>query len=134
MKSDTKGLVAGAFDVIHPGYIMMLKEASSVCDHLVVALHRDPSLERPQKLKPVLSVEDRQLVLESIRYIDEVVMYSTESELANLLNDLSIDIRILGEDYRGKHYTGLDTIPVYFCARTHGWSATKFKRKIKLQK
>tara|TARA_R110000737_G_scaffold259496_1_gene268029 strand:- start:244 stop:945 length:702 start_codon:yes stop_codon:yes gene_type:complete len=126
-----KGLVAGAFDVIHPGYIEMWKEAKTVCTYLIVALHENPNKERPKKLKPVLSVEERKSILESIRYIDEVVTYSTEGDLEALINELKIDVRILGDDYKDKKYTGYNITPAHFCSRTHGWSATKFKNKIK---
>ena len=127
----SKGLVAGAFDVIHPGYVEMWKESRTVCDYLIVALHTDPSIERSEKLKPILSVEDRQVILESIKYIDEVVVYSTEEELVSLIDKLKIDVRILGEDYRGQEYTGYNKTPVHYCSRSHGWSSTKFKNKIK---
>lgn len=126
-----KGLVAGAFDVIHPGYIEMWKEAKTVCNHLIVALHEDPSTERAQKLKPVLSVDERRTILDSIKYIDEVVVYRTEDELDALIDELDIDVRILGDDYRDKRYTGYNKAPAHFCSRTHGWSATKFKNKIR---
>jgi glycerol-3-phosphate cytidylyltransferase len=126
-----KGLVAGAFDVIHPGYIEMWKEAKNVCSYLIVALHENPNEERPEKLKPVLSVEERKSILESIRYVDEVVIYSTEEDLESLINELKIDVRILGDDYKDKKYTGYNMAPAYFCSRNHGWSATKYKNKIK---
>jgi glycerol-3-phosphate cytidylyltransferase len=126
-----RGLIAGSFDVIHPGYIKMFKEAKTVCNYVIVALHDNPNLERPEKMKPTFLVEDRRDILEAIKYIDEIIIYSTENELINLIDDLKIDIRILGDDYKDKKYTAHNKIPVHYCSRNHGWSSTKFKNKIK---
>ena len=129
------GFIAGCFDLIHPGYIVALKEAKSVCDHLMVGLHSDPTIERPEKTKPVLSLEDRMATLQAIRYIDSVVPYDKESDLLSILESDSpkIDVRFLGDDYRDRtDYTGygLD-IDIYCLSRDHGWSATKLRDKIK---
>jgi glycerol-3-phosphate cytidylyltransferase len=82
-------------------------------------------------MKPTFLVEDRRDILEAIKYIDEIIIYSTENELINLIDDLKIDIRILGDDYKDKKYTAHNKIPVHYCSRNHGWSSTKFKNKIK---
>lgn len=128
------GLVAGAFDVIHPGYILLLRDAKSICHHLIVALHRDPSREKPlTKLPPVLSVEERTMILLAIRYVDEVIPYDTEAELFLLLSARKPDVRILGDDYRRmvKRVTGATLrIPVYYHPRTTEWTATLFKERI----
>lgn len=127
-----RGLVCGSFDVIHPGYIRLFKDAKTVCKKLVIALQSDPTLDRPEKLKPVQSIEDRKLILESIKYVDEIYCYTTEVELYQLLQTDIYDVRILGTDYVGKNYTGKDLgMPVYFHKRDHGYSTTKFKTDIK---
>lgn len=132
MKQPKKGLIAGAFDVIHPGYIATFKEATEKCDYLIVALHKDPSHERPLKMKPVLTVEEREDILLSLVYVNEVRVYETEEDLYNLLKNADIDIRFLGEDYQDKGYTGDSLgIPVHFCSRSHGWSTTRFKNLLK---
>ena len=126
-----KGVIAGNFDVIHPGYIKMFKECKEHCDEFIILLHSDPSIERPHKLKPILSVEERDEMLMSIRYIDNVFVYTYEYELIDLLKLLSPDIRFLGDDYIGKPFTGYDLkIPIHFLNRSHGWSTTKFKKLI----
>lgn len=126
-----KGVIAGNFDVIHPGYIKMFKECKSKCDEFIVLLHSDPSIERPNKLQPILSVEERDEILMSIKYIDNIFVYTYESELLELLKLIKPDIRFLGDDYKGKPYTGYDLkIPVHYLDRTHGWSTTKFKKLI----
>ena len=126
-----KGIIAGNFDVIHPGYIAMFKECKSYCEEFIIFLHTDPSIERPEKLKPVLSVKDRDEMLMSIKYIDNVFTYTYESDLINLLKLIQPDIRFLGDDYKGKTYTGFELdIPIHYLDRSHGWSTTKFKKEI----
>ena len=125
------GVIAGNFDVIHPGYIKMFKECKSYCQQFVILLHVDPSIERPEKLKPILSKEERTEVLTSIKWIDSIAYYTYEKELVELLKALEPDIRFLGDDYRGKTYTGFELdIPVHYLNRDHGWSTTKFKKLI----
>jgi glycerol-3-phosphate cytidylyltransferase len=125
------GVIAGNFDVIHPGYIKMFKECKSYCKQFIVLLHTDPSIERPHKLKPILTKEERTEILTSIKYIDGIAYYTYEKELVDLIERLSPDIRFLGDDYRGKTYTGFELdVPVHYLNRDHGWSTTKFKKLI----
>ena len=125
------GVIAGNFDVIHPGYISMFNECKKHCDHFIVLLHVDPSVERPHKLKPILSLEDRFKILSSLRMIDWVSPYDTEADLLELLKSINPAVRFLGNDYVGKTFTGdqLD-IPIHYINRDHGWSTTKFKKLI----
>lgn len=126
-----KGVLAGNFDVMHPGYIKMFKEAKEECDVLVVLLHTDPSIERPEKLRPILSPAARKEMLESIKYIDDVLLYTYEAQLYDLLKLGEFDIRFLGSDYIGEPFTGDDLgIEIHFINRSHGWSTTKFKNQI----
>ena len=126
-----KGVMAGNFDVIHPGYIDMFRDMDKHCDHLTILLHIDPSIERPHKLKPILTVDDRCKVLTSLKFVSNILTYTYETELKQLLRDEVFDIRFLGDDYKGKSYTGDDLgIPVHYIERDHGWSTTKFKRLI----
>lgn len=126
-----RGFVAGNFDVIHPGYIKMFKECKNNCDEFTIFLHSDPSIERPHKLKPILSLDERVEILSSIVYIDQIKSYTYESELYDLINNGDFSIRFLGDDYKNKSFTGDDIkIPVYYLNRDHGWSTTKFKNLI----
>ena len=127
-----KGIIAGNFDVIHPGYIKMFNETMKHCDQLFVALHVDPSLERPEKIKPILSVEDRIEILLSLNSIYYVVPYNNEEELFLYLKENNWDIRFLGDDYKNRtDYTGYGlNIPIHYLDRSHGWSTTKFKKLI----
>jgi len=125
------GIIAGNFDVIHPGYIKMFKECKSYCKQFIVLLHTDPSIERPEKLKPILTKQERTEILTSIKFINGIAYYTYEKELVDLIKRLSPDIRFLGDDYRGKTYTGFELdIPIHYLNRDHGWSTTKFKKLI----
>ena len=124
------GVIAGNFDVIHPGYIYMFDECKKNCDHLVVLLHSDPTIERPEKLKPILSVDERRKILFALD-IPTVIAYDTEKELYSMLKDGDYNVRFLGDDYIGKSFTGDDLeIPIHYLNRDHGWSTTKYKTLI----
>ena len=126
-----KGVIAGNFDVMHPGYIKMFKEAKQHCDIFIVLLHTDPSIERPEKLKPILTVDERREMLMEMKSIDGVFIYTYEAQLLDLLTLGDFDIRFLGDDYRGKPFTGDNlNIPIHYLNRDHGWSTTKFKNLI----
>lgn len=126
-----KGVIAGNFDVIHPGYVKMFKECKENCDHFTILLHSDPSIERPSKLKPILNIDERIEILYSIKYIDNIKVYTYEKDLIKLLKNNKFDIRFLGDDYINKSFTGDNlNIPIYFISRNHGWSTTKFKKLI----
>ncbi len=122
-------MIAGNFDVIHPGNIFLFNECKENCDHLILFLHEDPSIERSEKLKPVLSVKERTLILSSLHQIDEIISYKLESDLLSLIKIMNIDIRFLGDDYINQTFTGKElNIPIYYLDRSHGWSAFKYKK------
>ena len=126
------GLICGSFDVIHPGYIKMFIDAESVCDKILIALQSDPSIDRPHKEKPLQSLEERELILRSIRYVDDVIHYTTEADLYNILKTDVYDVRILGSDYIDSEFTGKDLgRPIYFHDRNHNYSTTKYKKNIR---
>lgn len=125
------GVIAGNFDVIHPGYIYMFDECKKHCDILLLLLHEDPSIERPEKIKPILDLNERNKILSSLKQIDRIITYQIESDLYDILQTEQIDIRFLGDDYKDKTFTGDDLgIPIHYLDRSHGWSTTKFKKLI----
>jgi|TARA_R110000824_G_scaffold60050_6_gene160870 glycerol-3-phosphate cytidylyltransferase len=132
MKKYQCGIICGSFDLIHPGYIKMFRDAKSVCQKLTIALQGDPTIDRPEKCKPVQTITDRIEILGSIKYIDRIVVYNTEDDLDQLLAREEYDVRILGTDYRNRvDYTGAHyNIPVYFHERNHEYSTTKLKNQI----
>ena len=138
MKSDkTKvGVTFSTFDLLHAGHILMLKEAKSVCDYLICGLHVDPQVERPEKNKPAQSIVERYIQLSSVKYVDEVIPYNLESDLANILLGYDIDVRIIWADYKGQIFSGLDIcqtkgIEIYYNARDHNFSSTELRKRIK---
>lgn len=137
MKDGKKvGITFGAFDLCHAGHILMFEEAKTQCDYLIVGLHTDPSIDRPDtKNKPIMSIEERRIILGAIKYIDEIVEYDTEKDLVKILseNTLGVDVRILGVEYKDKPYTGKDLpIAVYFNTRDHGYSTTELRGRVYL--
>jgi glycerol-3-phosphate cytidylyltransferase len=127
-----RGITASTFDLLHAGHILMLKEAKSVCDYLIVALQVDPTIDRPTKNQPVQSFYERWVQLSSVKYVDEVIPYSSESELLTILQNYNIDIRILGDEYEHKIFTGRELhMEYHYNKRTHGYSSTELRERIK---
>lgn len=129
------GFIASTFDIMHPGYTMMLKECKDNCDYLVVGLHDNPAWERDSKNSPIMSLNERFLVLKSISYIDEIAPYKNESELTNLLSFYNPDIRFLGSDYNTpemkKKITGRFLCKnIYYISRWHDYSSSGIRAKI----
>lgn len=126
----TRGVVAGAFDLIHPGYCKLFKFCKEHCTHLTVLLHDDPSLER-KKMKPVHTLNERIEILQSIKYIDKIIIYSDENDLAAKIKQGEYDVRFLGDDYKNKKFTA-DYLPtkIVYVDRAHGYSTTDLKKKI----
>jgi len=132
------GFVAGAFDLLHAGHCLFLKEAKLVCDYLYVALQVDPSTEssgnRPLKKpknSPVQSLEERKIQLESMSYVDEILIYETESDLFNILKETRPNVRILGSDYKNTKATGQQfSDGVIYHNRNHPWSSSELRTRI----
>ena len=127
----TVGFTCCCFDLLHAGHILMLKDAKSQCDKLIVGLQTDPTLDRPEKNKPIQTLKERKIQLEAVKYVDDIFVYDTEEELYHLLKLINPDIRILGSDYEdGRYYTGQElNIPIYFHKRNHNTSSTNLRKK-----
>lgn len=126
------GIVASCFDLFHAGHVLMLYEAKKNCDRLVVALQSDPSIDRPEKNKPVQGLFERFIQVESCEYVDQVIPYDTEADLYNLLAGYDWDVRFLGEDYYGRYdFTGSDLdIHIHYCQRKHSYSSSSLRERI----
>lgn len=126
------GFTCSTFDLFHAGHIMMLKEARTQCDHLIVGLQTDPTIDRPkEKNKPIQSVFERYEQLRACKYIDEIVVYETEQDLLNILLSYPINVRILGEEYQHKDFTGMELpIELYFNQRRHNFSTTELRQRV----
>lgn len=129
------GFTASAFDLLHAGHTLMLEEAKTVCDYLIVGLQTDPTIDRPTKNKPVQTVVERYLQLRACKYVDEIVPYSTEKDLEDILTSMPIDVRILGEEYKDQDFTGRDIckkrgIDLYFNKRDHRFSSSDLRIRV----
>ena len=126
------GFTCGAFDLLHAGHILMLEEAKSFCDYLIVGLHSDPSIDRLEKNKPIQSLNERLIQLRAVKYVNLILIYDTEDDLVNLLKAIKPDMRIIGDDYRDKNFTGDDLgIELKFNSRNHKFSSSELRDRIK---
>ena len=125
------GFTCSCFDLFHAGHIMMLKEAKSQCDYLIVGLQTDPTIDRPEKNKPVQSVFERFVQLQACKYVDEIVVYATEKDLLDLLQSYPIDVRIIGDEYKDKPFTGRELdMEIYYNRRKHSFSTTELRKRV----
>ena len=129
------GITASTFDLLHAGHIMMLREAKDQCDYLICALQIDPSLDRPGKNKPVQTIVERHTQLAAVRYVDEVIPYLTEQDLEDILKMHKLDVRIIGEEYKEREFTGRVIcdqrgIDIYFNKRDHRFSTSDLRARV----
>jgi glycerol-3-phosphate cytidylyltransferase len=134
-KSMKIGFTASACDLFHSGHVAMLKEARSNCDYMIVGLQTDPTIDRPEKNKPIQSVFERYVQLEGCKYIDEIIPYATEQDLLDIFLTYKIDVRFIGEEYKSKDYTGkqlcLDKgIEIHYNSRQHSFSTSGLRKRI----
>ena len=129
------GFTASAFDLLHAGHVQMLREAKEQCDYLICGLQVDPTLDRPNKNKPIQTVVERYTQLKAVGYVDEIIPYATEEDLEDILAMYHIDVRILGEEYREQDFTGKDickkrSIQLYFNKRDHRFSSSDLRKRV----
>ena len=132
------GLVTSCFDLLHAGHVMMLREAKTQCDYLICALQTDPTIDRPEKNKPVQTLVERYIQLSAVEYVDEIITYQTEQDLEGILEMFPIDVRILGEEYKDKDFTGKTictrrNIDLYFNKRDHRFSSSGLRARVAQQ-
>jgi glycerol-3-phosphate cytidylyltransferase len=130
------GITFSTFDLLHAGHIAMLAEAKNHCDYLICGLQTDPTINRPDtKNMPVQSIVERQLTLGACRYVDEIVVYSTEQDLIDLILTLPVDVRILGVEYEDTNFTGRNEgtgrgIQHVFNKRDHSFSSSSLRKRV----
>jgi glycerol-3-phosphate cytidylyltransferase len=129
------GFTCSTFDLLHAGHVTMLEEAKRHCDFLIVGLQNDPTLDRAEKNKPVQSIVERQIQLAAVKYVDEIIIYNTEQDLIDLLLTLPIDVRVLGEEYKSKDFTGKDIAKqrgskIVYNGRDHSFSSTSLRKRV----
>ena len=130
MMSERIGFTCGAFDLLHAGHIVMLKEASENCDRLIVGLQTDPSIDRQNKNMPVQSVYERYIQLSAVKYVDRVIPYDTEQSLLDLIESTEFHVRFVGDDYIDSDFTGKGLHEIYYTSRKHSFSTTNLRRKV----
>jgi len=135
MKQTEVGIVASTFDLLHAGHVTMLREAKTQCDHLICALQVDPSIDRSEKNAPIQSLVERYVQLSAVKYVDEIVVYQTEKDLEDILELYPIDVRVLGEEYKDKDFTGREIckrrgIRLYFNRRDHQFSSSDLRKRV----
>ena len=131
----TVGITFSTFDLFHTGHVAMLKEASGNCNHMIVGLQSDPSIDRPEKNKPIQSVFERYVQLAGCKYVDEIIPYQTERDLEDILLTYNIDKRFIGEEYKTKDFTGKQIcvdkgIEIYYNKRQHSFSSSNLRQRI----
>jgi glycerol-3-phosphate cytidylyltransferase len=131
------GITFSTFDLLHAGHVKMLEEAKRQCDYLIVGLQLDPSLNRPQKNSPSQTIIERYIQLKGCKHIDEIVPYVSEQDLEDILKSFKLDVRIIGEEYKEKPFTGKDYckkkgIEIYYNKRDHRFSSSGLRKQVKL--
>lgn len=129
------GFTCSTFDLLHAGHVMMLREAKTVCDYLIVGLQTDPTIDRPEKNAPVQTLVERYIQLSGIEYVDEIIPYQTEQDLEDILNMFDINVRILGEEYKEGKFTGRAIcakrgIELYYNKRDHRFSSSDLRKRV----
>ncbi len=129
------GITFSAFDLLHAGHIKMLEDAKEQCDYLICGLQTDPTLDRPEKNQPIQSVVERYIQLKGCKYVDEIVPYATEQDLVDVLQSFKIDVRILGDEYKNKQFTGRDYceekgIELFYNKREHRFSSSDLRKEV----
>ena len=129
------GFTCSTFDLLHAGHILMLAECKQVCDYLIVGVQSDPTIDRSgTKNKPVQSIVERYVQLSAVKFVDQIIIYNTEKDLEDLLMFLPISVRIIGEEYKDKEFTGKKIcedrgIKIWFNSRTHRFSSSELRQR-----
>ena len=129
------GFTCSTFDLLHAGHVQMLRDAKQHCDYLICGLQVDPSLDRSEKNSPVQTLVERYTQLKAVSYVDEIIPYQTEEDLKDILELYHLDIRILGDEYRDREFTGKDIcrrrdIQLYFNKRDHRFSSSDLRQRV----
>ena len=130
------GITCSSFDLFHADHVKMLEEAKQHCDYLIVALQTDPTIDRPEKNKPIQSVVERWVQVNACKWVDEIVPYTTEQDLKDIFMSFNLDCRIIGDEYEDRDFTAKDIclkreIEIIYNSRDHNWSSSELRNRIK---
>ena len=129
------GFTCSTFDLLHAGHILMLAECKQVCDYLIVGVQSDPTIDRPGvKNKPVQSIVERYVQLSAVKFVDQIIVYNTEKDLEDMLMFLPLSVRIIGEEYKDKDFTGKQIceergIKIWYNSRNHRFSSSELRQR-----
>ena len=129
------GFTCSTFDLLHAGHILMLAECKQICDYLIVGVQSDPTIDRPGvKNKPVQSIVERYVQLSAVKFVDEIIVYNTEKDLEDMLMFLPVSVRIIGEEYKDKDFTGKQIceergIKIWYNSRSHRFSSSELRQR-----
>ena len=131
------GITFSTFDMLHVGHLKMLEEAKHQCDYLIVGLQLNLSIDRLKKNGPSHSIVERYIQLKGYKHIDEIVPYVSEQDLEDILRSFKLDVRIIGDEYKEKNFTGktyceAKGIEIYYNSRDHRFSSTGLRKQVKL--
>jgi len=134
-----RGITFSAFDLFHAGHVAMLSEAKGECDYLIACIHADPNKENSDKNKPIQSLLERQIQVNACRYVDETIVYESEEDVRNILRTIPWNVRIIGEEYMNKHFTGKKEFfntgkEIYYNYRQHTFSSSELRERIQCKK
>jgi len=135
MSGKPVGFTCSTFDLLHAGHILMLAECKQVCDYLIVGVQSDPTIDRPgTKNKPVQSIVERYVQLSAVKFVDQIIVYNTEKDLEDMLMFLPITVRIIGEEYKVKDFTGKQIcedrgVKVWYNSRNHRFSSSELRQR-----
>ena len=129
------GITCSSFDLFHAGHVKMLEESKSQCDYLIVALQTDPTIDRPEKNKPIQSIVERYVQVNACKWVDEIVPYATEKDLEDIFASFQLDYRFIGIEYKDRDFTAKDIcqkrkITVIYNSRSHNWSTSELRKRI----
>jgi glycerol-3-phosphate cytidylyltransferase len=129
------GITCSTFDLLHAGHIIMLEECKKYCDYLICAIHVDPTIDRPEKNKPIQSLVERYIQLDAVSHVDKIIPYNTEEDLKIIFSSLDLDIRIIGEEYKDKNFTAKEIcqkrgIKLIYNKRDHDFSSSNLRTRI----
>lgn len=125
------GFTCGVFDLTHAGHYLMFEECKKHCDYLIVGVQTDPTIDRPEKHRPIQGIYERVTQVQACKWVDKTIVYKTEHELYELLTYMKIDVRFVGDDWRGKGFTGHDLpIPIIYTGRDHGFSSSSIRERV----
>ena len=130
------GITCSSFDLFHAGHVKMLEEAKKQCDFLIVALQTDPTIDRPDKNKPIQSIVERYIQVDACKWVDQIIPYTTEEDLENIFKSFKLDVRIIGEEYKKKPFTAKHIcetkgIEIIYNSRDHDWSSSELRKRLK---